>query len=211
MPTIEEVTEDTTVPETKEKSYDDMTPAEREIRDAELRAKEIEEQSKLPYQWKQELNELDITVPLPKGTRPKDLVVKIMKKKLSVGLKGQEPILEGELCQEIKVEESTWTIHDQSSLVINLEKVNKMQWWENVLTHHPKIDTRKITPGNSKLGDLDGETRGVVEKMMYDNQQRAMGKPTSDEQKKMEHRDQQALERFKAAHPEMDFSNAKIS
>lgn len=127
MPTIEEVTEDTTVPETKEKSYDDMTPAEREIRDAELRAKEIEEQSskrlsifdpqthlfhspELPYQWKQELNELDITVPLPKGTRPKDLVVKIMKKKLSVGLKGQEPILEGELCQEIKVEESTWTI-----------------------------------------------------------------------------------------------------
>ena len=36
--------------------------------------------------------------------------VKILKKKLSVGLKGKEPILDGELCKEIKIEESTWTV-----------------------------------------------------------------------------------------------------
>ncbi|CAE6421759.1 hypothetical protein ACGC1H_001835 [Rhizoctonia solani] len=208
MPTIEEVTEDVpeTKTETKEKSYDEMTPEEREVKDAELRAKEAAEQATLPYQWKQELGDLDLVVPLPKGTRARDLVVKIAKKRLSAGLKGKEPILEGELCQEIKMEESTWTVEDQQSLHIHLEKVNKWQWWENVLTHHPKLDTRKITPNNSKLSDLDGETRGMVEKMMYDNQQKQMGKPTSDEQKKME-----ALKKFQAAHPELDFSNAKIS
>lgn len=64
----------------------------------------------LPYRWKQELGEVDIYVPVPKGTRGKDLAITIKKNKLSVGLKGKEPIMEGELCKEIKVDESTWTI-----------------------------------------------------------------------------------------------------
>jgi CS domain len=34
----------------------------------------------------------------------------IAKKKLSVGLKGKDPIMVGELCQDVKIEESTWTL-----------------------------------------------------------------------------------------------------
>ena len=49
-------------------------------------------------------------VPVPKGTRSRDLVVVIKKKKLTVGLKGKDPIMAGDLCQDIKVEESTWTL-----------------------------------------------------------------------------------------------------
>ena len=64
----------------------------------------------LPYKWTQQLMDVDITVPVPKGTRGRDLNVVIQKKKLSVGLKGKEPIMAGELCNEIKVDESTWTL-----------------------------------------------------------------------------------------------------
>ncbi len=74
-------------------------------------------------------------------------------------------IVSGNLCKTVHVDDSTWLI-DAGELLIHLEKTNRMEWWENVIQGHAKIDTTKIDPENSKLGDLDGETRAMVEKMM---------------------------------------------
>ena len=52
---------------------------------------------------------------------------------------------------------------------------NQMEWWKHVAVGEPDLNTRKVQPENSKLGDLDADTRTTVEKMMVRRRRRRRG------------------------------------
>jgi hypothetical protein len=163
------------------------------------------------YVWTQTLEELHIYIPVPKDTRAKNMDINIGTTKCHVAVKGQAPIISGEFTEKIKADDSIWTVEDgdNGEKVVHLaiqKWAGQWHWWDSAIKGDTKIDTQKIQPESSNLSDLDGETRATVEKMMFDQRQKQMGLPSSDELNK-----QEMLKNFMKQHPEMDFSKAKIN
>ena len=153
--------------------------------------------------------EVTVYYHLPDGTKAKDLKINMAIKNCKIDILGKT-VLEKEWFKPIKMEDSLWCIETDRDgrrcIQLCLTKLKDQNWWDMVWKGEPKINTGSVEPENSKLSDLEGETRGVVEKMMFDQQQKKQGLPSSDEIEKKD-----KLSAFMAAHPEMDFSKTKFS
>ena len=136
------------------------------------------------YFWTQTLNETTVYIDVPKGTRGKDIDCKITASKLHLRIKGQEEyLINGELDGKVKTD-SMWTIDDRKTVVITLDKCVET-WWKSVVKGDPEIDTQKVD-STKKVADYDEETQGVIRKIMFDQNQKRLGLPTSDEMKSNE-------------------------
>ncbi|OSX75933.1 hypothetical protein BU14_0216s0024 [Porphyra umbilicalis] len=133
------------------------------------------------YTWTQTLTDVHVSVPLAAGTRARDLTVTIAPTHLRVvGPSGT--LLDDALHAPVKDEDAMWQVDAAAhTLDVYLDKVQAQSWWPRVCAGDPAVDVSKVSPENSKLSDLDGETRAMVEKMMLDQRRRAAGQPTTDE------------------------------
>ena len=119
------------------------------------------------------MTEVTAYVPLPLGTSAKQLDVKIGINDFKVALKSKptEPIVEGKWYKKINPGESFWNLEkdgEKVTLQVTVDKFDGQNWWNCLIQGDIEIDTQKVEPENSKLSDLDGETRSTVEKMMFD-------------------------------------------
>lgn len=92
--------------------------AEREREDKERKVREDAEQAQLPYKWTQTIQDVEITAPIPGNLKGRDLVVVLTKTKISVAIKGQEPLIQ--VCQawtlSITSYQSMCLLHYQAKL-----------------------------------------------------------------------------------------------
>lgn len=93
--------------------------------------------------------------------------VDIKPKHLYVKINNQDtPLIDGDLDEKIKMEDSYWSIEDKKYLTITFEKAYEAIW-KRVVVGDEEIDTKKVD--NSKnISDFDQETQGHLQKVLYE-------------------------------------------
>lgn len=129
------------------------------------------------YYWSQSLAEVTLEIEVEQGCRAKDIQVDLTGTRLSAKCRGNT-VLEGKLHEKILVEDSVWHL-DDNRVVFSMEKV-RHTWWKCVLEGDQEIDTTKVESTRS-MEEYDGETQGAIRKIMFDQNQKAKGEPTSDQ------------------------------
>ncbi|GKT37032.1 NudC family like protein [Aduncisulcus paluster] len=160
----------------------------------------------LPYKWEQTLGGITVYIDVPLNTRWKMIDCKFDKKHIVFGIKGHAPIIDADLFDHISPAKCEGMIEDRKLGHLEIIK-KKAEWWPQCFigTGEGTIDTKTIEPPESQISDLAPSTQSLVQKMLFDQRQKALGRPTSDDIKK-----QQIVEKFMKEHPEMDFSETKI-
>jgi hypothetical protein len=137
------------------------------------------------YRFTQNDSEVVVFVPVPAGTTGKQVRVDISTNTVHISLRGQPPVVVGDLYKPIKADDSTWSLEDKCLIVVTLAKSNLKfeEWWPHIVTSERQIDMKTLKPPSKHLRELDAGTQSTVAKMMFDQDQKRKGLPTSEELK----------------------------
>ena len=146
------------------------------------------------FSWEQTISDVAIQVPMPEGTRARDVECTISKSHLVVKLKGQDAVIDAdypcdarngqEIWEKVRADECYWNLQPGTGgrapqVAVYLEKEREC-WWKSALHGAEEIDTTKVD-STRQVYDYDGETQGAIRKIMFDQDQKRRNLPTSDE------------------------------
>jgi hypothetical protein len=89
-----------------------------------------------PYTWSQTDQDVTIIMPVESSMKGKDINCKIAPGSLTLGIKGRDPVLDGELSNLCKIDDSSWELETQNgqrSVKIILIKVQEYRHWNSIL------------------------------------------------------------------------------
>ena len=125
------------------------------------------------YVWQQTAYDITLLFPLNKN-KTKDIDLKFTPHNFLLKIK-EELIYEGTFCFPVKCESSTWYV-ENDSVVIELDKFKKHEWWKSAFVGDDEIDTSKVVPATETFSDLDSSTRSTIDKMMFEQEMKERNK-----------------------------------
>ncbi|XP_069164943.1 nudC domain-containing protein 3 isoform X2 [Procambarus clarkii] len=138
------------------------------------------------YAWTQTVEDVEVRVTVPDNImRGKQVRVVLQTSSVEVGV--QEPdmewhtLLKGRFSHNIKSEESVWSLVPGEHVSIHLEKSDEC-WWNRLLFCEDPIDMKKIN-AERDYATLPQEERQKIEELVWNQQQKDKGKPTTDQLK----------------------------
>ncbi|XP_013880254.1 nudC domain-containing protein 1 isoform X2 [Austrofundulus limnaeus] len=90
------------------------------------------------YFWQQTSEDITVCVRMPEGFTSDDVLFQLTADRLSVGVRGFPPILEGQLYASVDPEASAWIIKNDKSLELSLQKLSEGSMWSELVMGNKK-------------------------------------------------------------------------
>lgn len=138
------------------------------------------------YNWSQGVSDVTIQFPLPEAVSKKMLDISMTVNHLKITIKSKEAkvLIDDDFCEKIKPDDSNWTLEDGQSLVFYLEKAGEVIW-KSAFKGGKEIDTKKVD-NSKRIDEFDNETQAALNKIMYEQNRKRNGLPTTEEEQKLE-------------------------
>ena len=137
------------------------------------------------YNWSQGVGDVTIQFALKQKINKKMLKVDMTVNHLKIEIKGMEkPLIDADFCEKIIPDDSNWSIEDGQSIIFFLEKATEIIW-KSAFKGGKEIDTKTVD-NSKRIDEFDSETQAALNKIVYEQNRKRNGLPTTEEEKKLE-------------------------